>query len=80
MNKGINIIFPEDDVFFSEEIPKRLFTRFFTDLPEITFFCKKNNTSLRRVDVTYENMRPELIYYFDNNFGGYLISTVIHAR
>ena len=78
MNKGINIIFDEYDIFFSDWITKRLFVRFFTDLPEITSFCRTKQTSLRKVDVTYENMRPELIYYFSNNLGGYLINAVRH--
>jgi len=69
----INLIYPDGDVFFSDELNSRLYRQFHKDMHIVARFCKTNNISLRRVDVTDERGENELIYYFSDDLGGYNI-------
>lgn len=42
-------------------------------------FCQKFRTRLLRIDHTNENERSELMYFFDDNLGGYTIGGIING-
>ncbi len=42
-------------------------------------FCQRSGTRLVRIDYSSENERNELMYYFDDNLGGYTIGGLIRS-
>ena len=36
-------------------------------------FCRKNSIELESVGITMESTKPELMYYFSDNLGGYTL-------
>lgn len=71
-----NTVFLEEGALFSPEIQDKHKGQFISHQQDITAFCKRSGCKLQRVDITNEKGYEEMLYFFDDDLGGYTIEAI----